>query len=120
MDAYVDEEVEEENVKNVIDAVTAGKTEEVFPVGEGVEREVIGGNIISHESYKITSGVGHVEVYTEVLQQVINTIMDCCSESSDDAETDELPQFRVTREQSLECFFYVSKECQWMSRSEIM
>ena len=48
--------------KEIVDAMTAGKTYEILPGGMGVEGEVVGGNEIIDETDEIACRIGDVHV----------------------------------------------------------
>lgn len=91
MYSHPEEEVEEHDVEQVVEAMAAGKSEELAPGGAGAEGEVVGEVEVPHETDDVSGCIGYVEVDPQ-LQHEVDGIMGGSCEGTYYAETDELKE----------------------------
>ena len=87
-------------MQEVIDTMTAGKTDEVLPRRRRVERVIVGGYEIIDKTDEIACRIGDIHVNPQ-LQQVIDAIMNGCRYHTIDAEAKELGFFVSTMKYAL-------------------
>ncbi len=95
--SHPEEEVEQYDVEQVVEAVAAGKSEELAPGGTCAEGEVVGEVEVPYETDDVSGCIGYVEVDPQ-LQHEVDGIMGGCCECTYYAETDELKEPFIPQE----------------------
>ena len=66
MDTQMDEDNKQHDVQHIVHPMTTCKAHEVLPRGSSMEREVVGGEEVIHETHQITHRIGDIQVNPEL------------------------------------------------------